>query len=867
MKSSLKNKLLFSTLIIIVLGMGSFAVIAYTRAKQAFDSMIIEEINQVADTTVTSMTAWLEDRRIDIHDWSQQRLFRTTLHPTFLGSTARTYASRQLKKTKTDYGYYENIVVAAPSGKTMAIADPFIDQSINILEQPWFINPETAATHVTGRVTKSQATGNFVFTIAAPIMEEDKPVGLLYGILRADTLIKRFLEPIKIGEHGYAYVFREDGEIITGTDTYKILGTTNIFNHPFGSSLAEQGEGITEYELNAQDMTAVVRQFDPIGLTIVVCARTDEILAPVRELRDLYLTIVVIVVVFVSIALVFIANSLNRPIQVLVAGLDKMGRGDLSHRINVQTSDELASIGHAMNDMARKLEASHDKINIQNKMLTQARDELEQKVEERTRELKLAEQKYRSIFENAVEGIFRLDDEGKFVHANPSMARILGFTHPNEVAGMVEAFFADTDILDALKYQLQRNEEIIGFETRILRQDKPDCWCSISARVIKDSNGTRIGYEGSVIDISERIEKEKAEKEKEAAITANQVKSKFLANMSHEIRTPLNAIIGFCGLLSDMLSDPKQRNYIQAITTAGNALLSLINDILDMSKMEAGKMPIIPTKVSIPGLMDEIRLLFETEILEKGISFEMNIKDEFPFCLYLDETRLRQILVNLVGNAVKFTDQGHIRIVVEQTQNLERDNYCDLKISVEDTGIGIRDSQLGKVFQSFEQVDSSIKKKYGGTGLGLPICKRLAKAMGGNISVSSIPGKGSCFTVVLKKIPLDSPDTWEKTAKTPAQITAQAHMPLAPDSIPSALKTKIKEDIFPQSQSFHDAVVVKDVAEWAARLNSLSREYSVDPLIAFSGEVALSADAFDIRMIQKQMNEFSILVSLIVQMD
>ncbi len=234
------------------------------------------------------------------------------------------------------------------------------------------------------------------------------------------------------------------------------------------------------------------------------------------------------------------------------------------------------------------------------------------------------------------------------------------------------------------------------------------------------------------------------------ADAANLAKSEFLANMSHELRTPLNAVTGFSELLSSLVSDRKQKSYLASIKTAGKSLLTLINDILDLSKIEAGMMEIRLAPVDPRMILSEIEQIFRMKIASENFQFVTDIDTELPCALMLDETRLRQILLNLVGNAVKFTEKGHIKLAAENRYKTDDRSRTDLIISVEDTGIGIPRQEQENIFESFRQQDGQSVKKGGGTGLGQAISKQLAEMMNARIPVASRPGAGSTFRIILR---------------------------------------------------------------------------------------------------------------------
>ena len=277
----------------------------------------------------------------------------------------------------------------------------------------------------------------------------------------------------------------------------------------------------------------------------------------------------------------------------------------------------------------------------------------------------------------------------------------------------------------------------------------------VNSSPVLGSKGEYRGVLASFDDVTELEEKEcELRKAVESADAANRTKSEFLANMSHEIRTPMNSILGFTDVLRRGFAADEQtrRQYLDTIHSSGKHLLELINDILDLSKIEAGRLEVERKACSPCELIAELAAMFTVPAQNRGISLEFTTAGPVPETVLTDPTRLRQIVTNLVGNAIKFTESGGVKIVARL---LPRGEKPQLAIDVIDTGIGISPEGLGKIFDPFVQADSAVTRRFGGTGLGLTISRRFAAALGGDLTVASELGKGSTFTVTLDTGPLD----------------------------------------------------------------------------------------------------------------
>jgi PAS domain S-box-containing protein len=407
---------------------------------------------------------------------------------------------------------------------------------------------------------------------------------------------------------------------------------------------------------------------------------------------------------------------------------------------SVDTAYEQADSDRALVD--RSMEIASQELNDRN-----------QRLETINAEVTAAEHRLRATLESTADGILVVDDKGKVTNWNAKfleMWRIPGTLvdqrSDDKLIEYVLAQLKDPTAFIAKVHELYGNPDAGSLDTLEFSD----------GRVFERySQPQRIGniYAGRVWsfrDITERRRAAEAlERSKEAAEAANRAKSAFLANMSHEIRTPMTAILGF----SDLLSDPQataadRQEWVDTIRRNGTHLNSIINDILDISKIEAGQMSVELIPCSLPQLIDEFMEIMQERAAAKNLTLAVEKRDGVPEVLYTDPTRFRQIMINLVNNAIKFTEKGGVKIVFRMSE--ENSSFFEgqsLFIDVIDTGIGLSAQQCAQLFQPFMQADNSTTRKFGGTGLGLAISKRLAQILGGDITLTSAPGIGSTFTI------------------------------------------------------------------------------------------------------------------------
>ncbi|MGR3761048.1 ATP-binding protein [Roseobacteraceae bacterium NS-SX3] len=344
-----------------------------------------------------------------------------------------------------------------------------------------------------------------------------------------------------------------------------------------------------------------------------------------------------------------------------------------------------------------------------------------------------------------------LDREGRTLWANEAFTRVTGYSlteAKGKVLGdLIRHPDASADVLAQIGEARQAGRPV---RVEILNRGKDgrEFWLETNQVPMLDAAGKVDSYIAIERDITAaKLHEQELEQAREAAEEGARAKAEFLANMSHEIRTPMNGVVGMAQLLQDTPLDEDQQLYTSTILNSAQTLLALINDVLDLSKLDAGEVTLACTDFDLRRCFEETLRLLQPQAAQKGLALELEFGEGLPRRLHGDDRRLRQILLNLAGNAIKFTDAGNVTVTVSGAP--AADGRIGLSFSVADTGIGIREEMLSRVFERFAQADATISRRFGGTGLGLTISHRLAEAMGGGISVVSEAGQGSCFTVEL----------------------------------------------------------------------------------------------------------------------
>ena len=376
MKLTLKKKFLLPTIALIILGMGATATVSYVKSKAALSEALIGQVDQLAKSTVSFLANWIKDRELDVVTWSDQKIYEAALNDGFLAEAARKTATNELAGLKNAYQYYEDICLADLSGNIVAASTPEIAGKLKVIDRPFFKESTQGKVLVTD-ILKSNKTGNPVFFISAPVKVKNEVKGVLFSVLDLTAFSGKFIDPIKVGKTGYAYIYNSNGDIVAHPDKKQIL-TLNMKDFDFGRKMMGLKNGVTTYTWKGVEKIVAFQAYDAVGWTVGVGGVTHEIFAPINNLRTLSVLIVMLVTLLAGVIIFFITNSVVRPINQVVDGLRDAaeGDGDLTKRLTVKSRDEVGELAKWFNTFIEKIQAIISEVSQNAGQLTGSSKEL-----------------------------------------------------------------------------------------------------------------------------------------------------------------------------------------------------------------------------------------------------------------------------------------------------------------------------------------------------------------------------------------------------------------------------------------------------------------------------------------------------------
>jgi PAS domain S-box-containing protein len=672
-------------------------------------------------------------------------------------STPLTAANRAFFERLYDTGKYLNLMIVKPDGRISLAMRPLAGSSPSLarLDGGALAGTELLAAHQRAvrqldaqltAVQRLQGEQTLTLFLVQPVVVSEQVLGSVVLQLDLQRLLHAATERSGLALAGETVlVRRENGKAVFLNDLRRaplgsLVGPMDLSAADLPPALTalrgESGSGLRR-DYAGVDVVSSWRYLPALDWGMAVNLDAAEAFAPARVLRDRLIAALGVALLLALALGLLLGRRIVEPVEMLSAAVARISGGQLDERAPVRGFVEFRELARSFNRMTEQLVVE--------------RQLLEARVQQRTRALNDSEQRFRGVFERAQVGIALCDAQGVILDVNQALTAML-CREAGELRGAKLADLPDFRPGKVLGGEISRlastRVDHVRFERGFALPGGGELFADGSASAIRDRRGRLVNVVQMLIDVTERHRAEvELVRARLAAEAASQAKSDFLANMSHEIRTPMNGALGMLNLLLRTELTPRQLDYASKARTAAQALLGVINDVLDFSKVEAGKMELDLHRFELSDFMRELAVILSANVGSKDIEVLFRLDPRLPPALVGDATRLRQVLLNLAGNALKFTERGEVVLALTLLgeDGAGPQKKARLRFEVIDTGIGIPAEKLQHIFEGFSQAEQSTSRRYGGTGLGLAISRRLVALMGGELAVDSRVGEGSRF--------------------------------------------------------------------------------------------------------------------------
>ncbi|KQY79399.1 response regulator [Pelomonas sp. Root1444] len=746
--------LLLGFLLLSMLPLGLMGLWQLASFERSLRETVTEGLVAIARKKVAEINEYLNEVQTDALLAAQASDTRDLLSQGRDAAATRVpAASRAFYARLDDTGKYGNLLLVQPDGRIGFAMKPPAGSSPGLarLDGGAFEGSELLAAHrraigrLDGQLTplmRLRGGGPLTLFHVQPVIDGDRVLGSIVLQLDLDRLLRVATDRAGLALTGETVLVQRSGDQALFVNELPRM-PPEVASRPLDLHATdaipalrglrgESGSGLTRNYAGVEIISSW-RHLPALDWGIAVNIDADEAFAPARALRNRLLAALGLALLLALGLALLLGRRLVEPVQMLNRAVARIAGGSLEERAPICGFSEFRELARNFNRMTEQL--------VVEKQLLEAR------VEQRTRALNDSEQRFRGVFERAQVGIALCDAQGVILDVNQALTAMLCRT-ADELRGARLADLPDFRANHLPGGELDRLAAArlahVRFERGFALPGGGELFVDGSASAIRDRRGRLVNLVQMLVDVTERHRAEtELVRARVAAEAASQAKSDFLANMSHEIRTPMSGALGMLNLLLRTELSPRQHDYASKARTAAQALLAVINDVLDFSKVEAGMMVLDPHHFELSDFMRELAVILSANVGAKDIELLFRLDPRLPAALVGDTTRLRQVLLNLAGNALKFTEHGEV--VLTLTLLEETAGQARIRFEVSDTGIGIAPDKLEQIFVGFSQAEQSTSRRYGGTGLGLAISRRLVALMGGELRVDSRVGEGSRF--------------------------------------------------------------------------------------------------------------------------